>query len=275
MARRRYISTDMSTDERLNQLATEAGDFALNLYILMIPHAEDTAEIVGTATEIMYRVVPGRRDKTVDDVTSALAAMVGLGLISWDATKVSFPDSFYKHQSYIKEERRRRSEPQRTSAQNAEDPRTAAMSAQNAASVSVLFSVPKDKDAALAASYTGRLRQQLTTDHGKSFQPQETLYLSTREILDTALRVMPEDEHHSIAMGLICDYVEAVQEKKIPTAARSHLARLVKRNQPLAALHAIDQALVAGAAIGEDYADDPRALTKYATAVLTQQRSAK
>ena len=45
MSRRRYISTSMSIDKRLNKLAVEAGDFAALLYTWMIPHAADDTTI--------------------------------------------------------------------------------------------------------------------------------------------------------------------------------------------------------------------------------------
>ena len=45
MSRRRYLSTEVSLDTRINRLALEAGDFAALLYTWMIPHAEDDASI--------------------------------------------------------------------------------------------------------------------------------------------------------------------------------------------------------------------------------------
>ena len=38
MARRRYISTNISTDPKVNILAEKYGDFAALLYTWMIPH---------------------------------------------------------------------------------------------------------------------------------------------------------------------------------------------------------------------------------------------
>lgn len=114
MARRRYISTDISLDERINQLAMEAGDFAVLLYTWMIPHAADDATIKGTPWRIMQMVVPGRRDKTEDDIAAALAAMDQLGLIQWDITAqvIRFPvAAFYRYQTYIRFEHRRAEDP--------------------------------------------------------------------------------------------------------------------------------------------------------------------
>ncbi len=104
MARRRYISTDISIDKRVNQLAMEYGDFAAMLYTWMIPHALDDATLIGDPDELMYTVIPRRRDITVDDVAEALQGMHSLGLIEWDREggRITFPkESFYKYQTYI------------------------------------------------------------------------------------------------------------------------------------------------------------------------------
>ena len=92
MARRRYLSTNISLDTAVNKLAVEYGDFAALLYTWMIPHAEDDASLSGDPEEILYTVIPGRRDKTVDDVIAALEGMEKLGLIIWErGEKISFP----------------------------------------------------------------------------------------------------------------------------------------------------------------------------------------
>lgn len=110
MARRRYLSTEISIDKAVNRLAREHGDFAALLYTWMIPHAEDDATLTGDPEELMLSVVPGRRDKDVADVEAALAAMHDLGLIIWhrEAKIVEFPPaSFYKYQTYIARDKRR------------------------------------------------------------------------------------------------------------------------------------------------------------------------
>ncbi len=81
MARRRYVSTTISQDTRVNKLAMQYGDFAALLYTWMIPHAADDATLPGDPEELLYQVLPGRRDKTEDDVRSALDGMAALGLI--------------------------------------------------------------------------------------------------------------------------------------------------------------------------------------------------
>lgn len=134
MARRRYLSSAISTDKLVNRLALDAGDFAALLYTWMIPHAADNATLTGDPEELLMQVFPGRRDKEPEDVAQALAAMAELGLITWDDCGcVRFPASFYKHQTYISAERREVAE----TAQNAADQRR---SAQNGASFKSSFS---------------------------------------------------------------------------------------------------------------------------------------
>jgi hypothetical protein len=104
MSRRRYISSAISLDRVINKLASEAGDFAVLLYTWMIPHAEDAARITGDPEELLYMVVPGRRDKTVDDVESALLHMASLRLIAWRREEGAIyfnTESFYRYQAYI------------------------------------------------------------------------------------------------------------------------------------------------------------------------------
>ena len=108
MARRRYISTKISTDAAVNRLASSGGDFAVMLYTWMIPHAQDDATLTGDPDELLMTVIPGRRDKSAEDVAAALEAMQGAGLIVWDGATVWFPsESFYGYQTYIKAENRR------------------------------------------------------------------------------------------------------------------------------------------------------------------------
>lgn len=143
MARRRYISTKISHDANVNQLACDAGDFAALLYTWLIPHAEDDGTVKGSATEILYMVCPGRRDKTSADVDKALKAMQKLGLAVWDGECVFFPpEAFYRFQTYIKDERRRSDQPERTGPpKKRAKRRKTAQRAENAASVSVSASV--------------------------------------------------------------------------------------------------------------------------------------
>lgn len=112
MARRRYISTKISTDKQINKLAMEYGDFAVLLYTWMIPHAEDNTEITGDYEELLLTICPGRRDKSVEDIKQAVEGMLELKLI-YQTEKdgrpiLAFPSqSFYSYQTYIKENRRK------------------------------------------------------------------------------------------------------------------------------------------------------------------------
>lgn len=127
MARRRYISTEMSIDKRLNKVATEHGDFAALLYTWMIPHAEDTAVLNGDIDEFIATVIPMRRDKSTAEVEAALRALCDAELIAWDGVGIYFPvGSFYKYQTYIGADKRRVADfavGERGSAQNAEERR--------------------------------------------------------------------------------------------------------------------------------------------------------
>ena len=127
MSRRRYISTDVSVDSRLNRLAAQ-NEFAALVYVFMIPHADDKGQLHGDVDELMAMVMPMRRDRTPQDFDLALTAVADWGLVVWDRQThtVSFPvEAFYRHQTYVKAENRRESEPiadeRRKTPQNAEE----------------------------------------------------------------------------------------------------------------------------------------------------------
>ena len=109
MARRRYISTLISVDPKVTRLAENHSDFAALLYTWMIPHAEDDTTLTGDPDELILTVIPGLRSKTREDVVSALEAMVEEELIIWDKENsvIYFPSaSFYKYQTYIRQDKR-------------------------------------------------------------------------------------------------------------------------------------------------------------------------
>lgn len=148
MSRRRYVSTKISQDTRVNRLAIEYGDFAALLYTWMIPHAADDATLPGDPEELLYQVVPARRDKSVEDVQAALDGMAVLGLIEGtDDGRIAFPaPSFYRYQTYIKDRNKRGGdapEPAQNSAPSQPEQTDAAeqrKSAQNTASFNPSFS---------------------------------------------------------------------------------------------------------------------------------------
>lgn len=112
MARRRYLTTDISLDERVNDLAVQYGDFAALLYTWMIPHAEDDGIIYASARRLLYMVVPMRRDINEGDIELALSGMDEFGLIEWmpEISQIAFPpETFYRYQTYVKPEKRRES----------------------------------------------------------------------------------------------------------------------------------------------------------------------
>ena len=84
MARRRYISTSISTDSAVSKLAKNYGDFAALLYTWMIPHAEDDGCIRADIDSLILMVIPGFRWKTEEEVEDVLNGMVEWGLIHWD-----------------------------------------------------------------------------------------------------------------------------------------------------------------------------------------------
>lgn len=108
MARRRYLSTDISKDTRVNRLAVEYGDFAALLYTWFIPHAADDGSLPADFEEVLYLVMPGRRDKGIEDVESAVKGMVTLGLLAQEGKLLRFPESFFRYQTYVNEQRRQR-----------------------------------------------------------------------------------------------------------------------------------------------------------------------
>lgn len=113
MARRRYISTNISTDDEINALLAipDIGEFACLLYTWMIPHADDDASITGKPFELMLKVIPGiMRHRTINDVIQALESMEKVGLIRWNKEEkiIYFPtDNFYAYQNYISEKNKR------------------------------------------------------------------------------------------------------------------------------------------------------------------------
>lgn len=108
MSRRRYITSAASTDKRLNDIA-KASDFVALFYFMMIPHVGDDCLLAAEPEELLGMVIPLRRDKDVEDVISALERLHKDGLLKWCSTRklIMFPPkTFYKHQAYIKSDRR-------------------------------------------------------------------------------------------------------------------------------------------------------------------------
>jgi hypothetical protein len=104
MSRRRYISTVISIDRRLQSLS----DSAALLYTWMIPHAEDDATLPSNAEELANIVVPNRKTWNTRKVALALEEMASAGLITTLNGTLYFPIvSFYRYQSSIPAHKRR------------------------------------------------------------------------------------------------------------------------------------------------------------------------
>lgn len=128
MARRRYISTETSTDKKFNSLINDFGYFAGLLYELMIPHAEDDCTITADPDEIRMKVVPGFKKISNSDIKKAIIGIITVKLMFYlDESTLCFPsESFYKYQSYIPDSKRVTriyTEEHRESPQNAEEHR--------------------------------------------------------------------------------------------------------------------------------------------------------
>jgi hypothetical protein len=113
MSRRRYLSTEVSVDARINALAEQCGPLAVLLYTWMIPHAADDGSLGGDPLELKLRVVPGLAT-TIAEIRQAVDAMVQLGLLERDdeASLLYFrPAAFYRYQTYVRPEHRRAASP--------------------------------------------------------------------------------------------------------------------------------------------------------------------
>ena len=111
MARRRYESTEMSGDKKLNKLINEYGFAAGLLYDRMILHAEDNCEVISDSYEIKMKIVPGINEYTEEIIQNSVMGMIEIGLLqSYEKDeKIIFmfpPKNFYKYQSYIAENKR-------------------------------------------------------------------------------------------------------------------------------------------------------------------------
>lgn len=110
MARRRNLSTEISDDRELNAIA-QMDDFAALLYTWSIPHAGDDRSLPGDPEDLLYLVMPRRRDRTPEDVERAVRAWVNAGLVDWvwvgrKRTIYLKEGSFYRYQDKIPTHRR-------------------------------------------------------------------------------------------------------------------------------------------------------------------------
>jgi len=148
LARRRYLSTEISVDKRINKYINKYGLGAGLLYSWMIPHAEDDRGITSDPDEIKMTVVPGIENISVDDISQYISGMAEFGLVEEDGNKLYFPDeSFYKYQSYIPENKRNHNKTPQITEEYRQIP-------QNAASPSPSPSPSPSKDICAASART-------------------------------------------------------------------------------------------------------------------------
>ena len=105
MSRRRYVSTDISTDVAVAALASEHGPLPALLYTWAIPHADDWGRLTGDATQFHLTVCPGVAVTTAQ-VGEALDQVAAAGL--WERYEaggrkcIAFPrEAWNRHQTYI------------------------------------------------------------------------------------------------------------------------------------------------------------------------------
>ena len=166
MGRKRSISTDISIDESVDEVA-QLSDFAALLYTWMIPHADEDATITGSVKRLMAMVMPYRRDKKDSEVEKALGMMHDAGLFEGydpDEQLIYFPiDSFYKYQSSIHADKRR------TAKFSGEQRRTAKNSASFSSSFSSSVSKTPCRDK--TAPDIACVIDYLNTKAGRSYKP--------------------------------------------------------------------------------------------------------
>lgn len=148
LARRRYISTEISLDTRLNSVALICGDFAALLYSWLIPHAGDDAVVPHEAERIKVQVFPGRHDLEIAKIEETRDRLISAGLLEWTATgRLRFPlVSFYKYQTYIGKENRSTEERRETPGN------VSSLSVSSSSSVSEQKETPAVKTASPRAS---------------------------------------------------------------------------------------------------------------------------
>jgi hypothetical protein len=165
MARRRYLSTNISTDPRIRDVAAKS-EFAALFYTWTIPHADDDGVLPSDPDTLLMTVLPGFRWRGSEDVAAAVQLLLEHELYEIrEDGRLGFPgQAFYRYQTYISNGRRVRppepppEEPKapaqlherrngahhRKTPQNAAMRRNAADSAQNTTSVSLSVSVNSD-----------------------------------------------------------------------------------------------------------------------------------
>lgn len=109
MSRRRYISTDISTDPKLAILA-EHGTLPMLLFTWAIPHMDDWGRMSGDPLEFKLQVCPAL-SLTPEEIQETLEKIKEVEL--WELYEVNGKqyisinsDKWFKHQTYINKEKR-------------------------------------------------------------------------------------------------------------------------------------------------------------------------
>jgi hypothetical protein len=109
MSRRRYLSSDAGRDKELRDVA-RASLFAHSLYLLAIPCAADDCSLpTNDPDELLWEIWPAMaRDYGAEDVQAAIDLLIAHHLWEYgpDGRLRYPPRSFYKHQTYIRGQRR-------------------------------------------------------------------------------------------------------------------------------------------------------------------------
>lgn len=113
MARKRYITTDISLSGKVEALAKEAGEYAVLLWTWMIPHLDDWCRMEGEADKVFYAVTPrfANLGRGPEDAEKALEAMARIGLLQrYEVQGKAYiqvdEESFYELQTYIPQSKR-------------------------------------------------------------------------------------------------------------------------------------------------------------------------
>lgn len=78
-------------------------------------------------------------------------------------------------------------------------------------------------------------------------------------------------KRRGVFLGILRDYVTDVCEAPLNAEASKHLSRIFSTFGPQLALRGLTLAVLHGAGLGDEWEADPKALTKYAHAVLARE----
>lgn len=110
MSRRRYLSTDASTSQKVTRLAKEHGAFAVALWTMVLPHCDDGARLSAEVFDVRTVVIPGWTHIADEEIDAALRGMDAVGLVQLYTVRgkryLEYGD-FYRYQGYIGESRRK------------------------------------------------------------------------------------------------------------------------------------------------------------------------